>query len=86
MVPGIDTEFDGPQMMQLIAPRPLLIINSDSDNHTPLPGVEECIAAAKKAYSAGHAEDKFAVIIQENSGHLLREARFPVGMELSTGL
>lgn len=72
VAPGIDAEFDGPQMVRLIAPRPLLIINSDSDNHTPLPGVQECVAAAEKAYAAGHAEDKFSVIIQKNSGHTVK--------------
>jgi dienelactone hydrolase len=69
VAPGIDSEFDGPQMIALIAPRPLLMINSDSDNHTPLPGVEECIAAAQKIYSADNATNNFAVIIQKNTGH-----------------
>jgi dienelactone hydrolase len=69
IVPDIYSEFDGPQMITLIAPRPLLIINSDTDNHTPLPGVEECVAAAEKIYSAEDATDSFAVIIQKNTGH-----------------
>ena len=69
VVPGIDAEFDGPQMLPMIAPRPLLVINSDADDHTPLPGVDECVAAAKKAYAAAGADDHFAVIIQKNTGH-----------------
>ncbi len=71
VVPGIDSEFDGPQMLRLIAPRPLLLINSDSDNHTPLPGVEECMAAGEKAYT-GNAKDHFAVIIQKNTAHQVK--------------
>jgi len=69
VVPGIDSEFDGPRMLQQIAPRPLLVINSDSDIHTPLPSVNESVAAAKKAYAACHAEDRFTVIMQRNTGH-----------------
>jgi dienelactone hydrolase len=69
VVPGIDGEFDGPQMVPLIAPRPLLIINSDSDPNCPLPGVEECVAAAQKVYAADNATNHFAVIIQKNTGH-----------------
>jgi dienelactone hydrolase len=69
VAPGIYSEFDGPQMLPLIAPRPLLMINSDSDNHTPLPGVEECVAAGKKAYSKQNADDHFSVIIQKKTGH-----------------
>ncbi len=72
IAPGIDGEFDGPQMVRLIAPRPLLVINSDADNHTPLPGVDECVAAAKKAYAASHAEDHFVVIIQKKTGHQVK--------------
>ena len=72
VVPGIAGEFDGPKMLALIAPRPLLVINSDSDNHTPLPGVIECTNAAQKVYAAGHAADHFAVIIQKNAGHQVK--------------
>ena len=72
VVPGIAGEFDGPQMLALIAPRPLLVINSDSDNHTPLPGVIECTNAAQKVYAADNATNHFAVIIQKNTGHQVK--------------
>jgi len=72
VVPGIYTEFDGPKMLPLIAPRPLLVINSDHDPNCPLPGVEECVAAAQKAYAAADAPNHFAVIIQKNTGHQVR--------------
>ncbi|HZL77921.1 MAG TPA: acetylxylan esterase [Candidatus Limnocylindrales bacterium] len=72
VVPGIYSEFDGPEILALIAPRPLLVINSDSDNHTPLPGVIECTSAAQKVYAASHAQDHFAVIIQKNTGHQVK--------------
>lgn len=69
VVPGIDGEFDGPQMIKLVAPRPLLVINSDSDKHTPLPGVRECAAMAERVYAADQATNRFAVIIQQNTAH-----------------
>jgi predicted esterase len=72
IVPGIYSEFDGPEMLALIAPRPLLVINSDSDNHTPLPGVIECTNAAQKIYAADNAINNFAVIIQKNTGHQVK--------------
>jgi dienelactone hydrolase len=72
VVPGVYSEFDGPEMLKLIAPRPLLVINSDSDNHTPLPGVNECVATAQKAYAGDNAEDHLAVIIQKNTGHQVK--------------
>jgi dienelactone hydrolase len=72
VVPGIYSEFDGPQMLALIAPRPLLMVNSDSDNHTPLPGVMECVVAAEKIYATDNATNHFAVIIQQNTGHQVK--------------
>jgi len=69
VVPGIYGEFDGPVMLTLITPRPLLVINGDSDDHTPLPGVQEAVASAQAAYGAAKAEDHFAVRIQEKTGH-----------------
>jgi hypothetical protein len=72
VAPKIYSEFDGPKMLALIAPRPLLVINSDSDNHTPLPGVIECTNAAQKIYAADNATNHFAVIIQKNTGHQVK--------------
>ena len=69
LIPGIYSEFDGPAVMALIAPRPLLVVNSDSDNHTPLPGVEICTNAAAAAYRSAGVPDHFSVIIQKNTGH-----------------
>jgi dienelactone hydrolase len=69
VVPGIYGEFDGPAMLPLISPRPLLTINGDSDARTPLPGLKECTDAAQAAYRAAGVEDRFVVRIQEKIGH-----------------
>jgi dienelactone hydrolase len=69
VVPGIYGEFDGPAMLPLIAPRPLLVINGDSDPRTPVPSVQECAAAATNAYTQAKATDKFVVHLQEKTGH-----------------
>jgi dienelactone hydrolase len=70
VAPGIDGQFDGPAMLPLIAPRPLLVINGDSDARTPLPGVLECVAAAQGAYKEAGAEDKFGLYLQPGAGHV----------------
>jgi dipeptidyl aminopeptidase/acylaminoacyl peptidase len=69
VVPGIYSEFDAPAMLPLIAPRPLLIINGDSDPRTPLPGVRECADAAERAYQAAGAQDRFRLLLQPDTGH-----------------
>ncbi len=81
IVPGIYGEFDGPAMLTITAPRPVLMINSDSDNHTPLPGVNACVEAARKAYHAAQADDHFAVRIQEHTGHKVTPESEQAGIE-----
>ena len=71
VVPGIYAEFDGPAMLPLIAPRPLLVINGDSDALTPIPGVEECVSASERAYKAAGAPEKFRFLLQPDAGHEL---------------
>jgi dienelactone hydrolase len=69
IVPGIDGEFDGPAMLPLIAPRPLLVINADSDANTPIAGVRLSVDAARPLYESAGAGDKLALRIQENTAH-----------------
>lgn len=69
VAPGIAGEFDGPAMLPLIAPRPLMVINGDSDARTPLPGLKQCTDAAESAYRAAGAPERFLVRIQEKTGH-----------------
>lgn len=69
VVPGIDGQFDGPAMLSATAPRPLLVINADSDANTPIAGVRLSVAAAKPAYAAANAAERLQLIIQENTPH-----------------
>jgi dienelactone hydrolase len=69
MLPGIYSIFDGPQMLTIIAPRPLLVCNGEIDDKTPLEGLKLAAAAATSAYKAANAEEKFKFIVQENQGH-----------------
>ncbi len=69
VVPGIYDEFDAPAMLPLIAPRPLLVINGDSDALTPLPGVHDSAKAAEEAYRRAGAPEKFRLLVQPDAGH-----------------
>jgi len=69
VAPGIYGQFDAPAMLPLIAPRPLLVINGDSDPRTPMAGVRESAAAAERAYTAAGATDKFMLKVIPNLGH-----------------
>jgi dienelactone hydrolase len=69
IAPGLDREFDGPAMVPLIAPRPLLSINGEIDPRTPMPGLQLCAEAGRIAYHAADADEKFVLRIQPNTGH-----------------
>src|SRR5262249_2173408 len=69
VVPGVQREFDGPAMLPLIAPRPLLVINGDRDDRTPADGLKLCVDAARHAYTQSGAADRFEFILQPNTGH-----------------
>jgi hypothetical protein len=76
VVPGIYGEFDGPAMLPLIAPRPLLVVNSDSDANTPIAGVRLAVESARPKYAAQGAADKLVLRVQEKH-RAPRDARKP---------
>jgi dienelactone hydrolase len=69
VIPEIYSTFDGPAMLPLIAPRPLLGISGDRDPINPLPGARLCEEAAKAAYAKAGAGDKFQLMVEENTPH-----------------
>jgi dienelactone hydrolase len=69
VAPGLDGKFDAPVMLPLIAPRPLFSINGETDDRTPLPGLQLCTDAARAAYRAAGADEKFVQLIQPKTGH-----------------
>jgi dienelactone hydrolase len=73
LIPGIYSDFDGPIIVQVISPRPLMLINGEADDKTPLDGLKVCHEAAKKAYASKGVEDKLSIIIQEKAGHTVTE-------------
>jgi dienelactone hydrolase len=81
VAPGIYGEFDGPAMLPLIAPRPLLVINGDSDERTPLAGVREAASAAQRAYAGEGVKDRFRLLIQPDAGHEFTPAAQRIALE-----
>jgi dienelactone hydrolase len=80
VVPGIDGQFDGPAMLPLVAPRPLLVVNADSDANTPLAGVRLSVNGAKPAYAAANAADKLMLVIQEDTPHRVNPESIDAGI------
>ena len=69
VTPGLVDRFDGPAMLPLIAPRPLFVVNGDSDPRSALGGVRTAVAAGERAYAAAGAKEKFAFLLQVDTAH-----------------
>ena len=67
VAPGLYREFDGREMLPLIAPRPLLVINGDRDDRTPREGLELCVAAARDAYERAVLPERFEFRLQPDT-------------------
>jgi cephalosporin-C deacetylase-like acetyl esterase len=70
--------WDYPQLAALLAPRPLLIVNSDSDNIFPLDGVLRVHAKVRKIYDLYKAKDKLGLVIGPGPHKDTQELQLPV--------
>jgi hypothetical protein len=68
-------------MLAAIAPRPLLVVNGDSDANTPVAGVRQAVAAARPRYETANAADRLVLVIQENTPHRVNPESFNAGLE-----
>ncbi|CAL5435544.1 unnamed protein product [Camellia sinensis] len=69
IAPGLDSQFDSPYTIPIIAPRPLLILNGEDDPRCPIEGLEKPTSRACKAYEETHCLDNFKLIAQPGIGH-----------------
>lgn len=67
-------------MLPLIAPRPLLVINADSDANTPVAGVRLAVAAAKPVYAAANAADQLELVIEQDTPHRVNPDSIDLGI------
>jgi dienelactone hydrolase len=80
VVPGIDGQFDGPAMLSAIAPRPLLVVNADSDANTPVAGVRLAVRTAQPAYAAANAAERLQLLIEEDTPHRVNPEAIDAGI------
>ena len=74
-VPGVPDKWDSPDVLAAFAPKPLLMINGDTDPTAPMPGVEVAWAKIKAAYEKAGASDRVVLNVAEHSGHTVTPAQ-----------
>lgn len=80
IAPGIYGQFDGPAMVPLIAPRPLLIVNGELDPRTPKAGVQACLDNAQPLYHAAGVDAQLKLFIQPNTPHKVTPAGYAAAL------
>ena len=70
--------WDYPQVAALVAPRPLLIANTDSDSIFPLDGVVRLHAKVRHIYDLHKASDKLGLVITPGGHKDTQELQIPV--------
>lgn len=68
-LPGIPDKWDCQDILGAMAPRPLLILNGETDDVAPIEGVHEAFGDISKAYQEAGASDHLKLIVAEKSGH-----------------
>ena len=81
VVPGILDDFDGPSMLRLFSPRPLLILNGERDPNCPIEGARVAFAAAESAYREAGAVDRLRVSVAGGVGHAVTSAQHRTALE-----
>ncbi len=70
--------WDYPQVAALLAPRPLLLCNTDKDTIFPLDGVVRLHEKVRRIYDLNGASDKFGLLITEGPHHDTQDLQLPV--------
>jgi len=69
LTPGLLDRFDGPQLLPLIAPRPLLVLNGETDPLVPVEGARLAADSARRAYEAAGVPERFRFEVAPGVGH-----------------
>jgi dienelactone hydrolase len=69
-VPNVLDHFDTEAIVALIAPRPVLFLDGDSDKTSPLDGIRAIEAAVRPVYGLYGREKDFESIVYAGQGHL----------------
>jgi pimeloyl-ACP methyl ester carboxylesterase len=71
LLPGIDGDFDCPNLLPLFAGRALFAANGEIDGHCPLPGVEIAFRSADEAFTRAGGREKLDLRVAKGVAHEL---------------
>jgi dienelactone hydrolase len=74
LTPGLMDRFDGPHLLPLIAPRPLLVLNGETDPLVPVEAARLAAESAHRAYEAAGVPERFRFEVAPGVGHAFTDA------------
>jgi dienelactone hydrolase len=74
LTPGLLNRFDGPRLLPLIAPRPLLVLNGETDPLVPVEAARPAAESARRAYEAAGVPERFRFEVATGVGHAVTPA------------
>jgi dienelactone hydrolase len=74
LTPGLLDRFDGPRLLPLIAPRPLLVLNGEKDPLVPVEAARLAAESARRAYAAAGVPERFRFEVAPGVGHAFTDA------------
>ena len=69
VAPGLTSEFDGPAMLPMIAPRAMLAVNGEVDPRNPLPSALQIAESLRAVYAKAGKPENFDMIIEKGVAH-----------------
>lgn len=72
-IPGLFAHGDTPDIVSLIAPRPLHMNFGETDSGSPIQEVRQAVERIARAYEAAGAGQNFSHFIEPNTGHVLSD-------------
>jgi dienelactone hydrolase len=71
LTPGLFNRFDGPKLLPLIAPRPLLVLNGEEDPLVPIEAARLAADSARRAYKAAGVPERFRFDVAPDTAHTI---------------
>jgi len=82
-VPGVVKHFDMGDLAAMIAPRPLVVVNGQTDVSFPIESAKEQVEIARAVYEAAGAGDKLAHVIGPEGHRFYAAPAWPVFEQLT---
>jgi fermentation-respiration switch protein FrsA (DUF1100 family) len=81
IIPGMLDRYDGPSMIRLFAPRPLLVLSGELDPNCPLEGAQLAFDEAERVYQDADATDNLKIDVAPGVAHKVTDEQREMALD-----